>query len=280
MCTGRVDLGFMLRAFKNGKDGVFIGGCWPGECHYITEGNYLAYGTLQLCRKVLAMIGVNPERLRLEWISASEGSRYADVMNDFSTKLKELGPLGQGEGLGQKQLTQKLETLQTLVPYIKLVERERLRVPLKSVKAYDEFFSSDAFDRLFKDLIADKLEICQIMALLREKPYSAGELSQLVGLTPSAISRHLNLAARQGLGLYEEKQNLVAAVFEKVDSGRPGGYLPLHSEALKNAKIDQIIDAHQGKPGALIHVLMEIQSENHWLPKEILSRISRSWKCR
>jgi len=94
MCTGRVDLGFILRAFANGTDGVFIGGCWPGECHYITEGNYLALSTVHLSRKLLEQIGVNPKRLRLEWVSAAEGSRYAEVMNDFTRTLKELGPLG------------------------------------------------------------------------------------------------------------------------------------------------------------------------------------------
>ena len=94
MCTGRVDLAFVLRAFSNGADGVFIGGCWPGECHYVTEGNYDALFNMHLCKKLLAEIGVRPERLRLEWVSASEGTRYAEVMNDFGRQLKELGPLG------------------------------------------------------------------------------------------------------------------------------------------------------------------------------------------
>ncbi len=58
MCTGRVDPAFILRAFSNGKDGVFIGGCWPGECHYITEGNYLALSMMHLCRKLLT--GASP----------------------------------------------------------------------------------------------------------------------------------------------------------------------------------------------------------------------------
>ena len=71
MCTGRVDLAFIHRAFLNGADGVFIGGCWPGECHYITEGNYDALATVHLYRKLMEHIGVRPERLRLEWVAAS-----------------------------------------------------------------------------------------------------------------------------------------------------------------------------------------------------------------
>ncbi len=71
MCTGRVDLSFVLRAFSNGADGVYVGGCWPGECHYVTEGNYDALFNMHLGRKLLEHIGLNPKRLRLEWTASS-----------------------------------------------------------------------------------------------------------------------------------------------------------------------------------------------------------------
>ena len=93
MCTGRVDIAFVLRAFQKGADGVIIGGCWLGECHYVTEGNYYALNMLHLAKKLLEHSGVNPERLRLEWISASEGSRFAELLKDFSTKVQALGPV-------------------------------------------------------------------------------------------------------------------------------------------------------------------------------------------
>jgi coenzyme F420-reducing hydrogenase delta subunit len=86
MCTGRVDIAFVLRAFSKGADGVFIGGCWLGECHYVTEGNYDALFNMHFTKKLLEQVGLNPDRLRLEWISASEGTRYAEVMNDFGKK--------------------------------------------------------------------------------------------------------------------------------------------------------------------------------------------------
>lgn len=275
MCTGRIDLGFIVRAFLNGTDGVFIGGCWPGECHYLTEGNYLALGIALLSKKLLEHIGVNPERLRLEWVSAAEGTRFAEVVNDFTRKLKELGPLGKGEGAGENGLKFKLETLQALVPYIKLVERERLRVPFKSESEYHKFFNSDEFDHLFKELILDKLAVSQITALLRQRPVSIGEISRIIGLSPSEVSRHLNVLARQGLGRFDERQNLVAAAYDE-------GAAPearernreVRTAALDNEKIDQILAQHQGKPSSLIHVLMAIQSELHWLPKELLDRIS------
>jgi F420-non-reducing hydrogenase iron-sulfur subunit len=208
MCTGRVDLGFILRAFSNGTDGVFIGGCWPGECHYITEGNYLALSTVHLSRKLLEQIGVNPARLRLEWVSAAEGSRYAEVMNDFAKTLKELGPLS--KEIDPKGLKLKLEAVRNLVPYIKLVERERLRVPFKSEAEWNKFFTSEEFGRLFRELIVDKLAMSQIMTFLRESPLSSGEISQRLGAEPSEVSKLLNTSARQGLVKYDENQKRFA----------------------------------------------------------------------
>ena len=210
MCTGRVDLAFVLRAFEKGADGVIIGGCWPGECHYVTEGNYDALGNMYLCKKLMEHIGISPERLRLEWISASEGMRFAEVMNDFSRKLKELGPLGQGEGIDENGLKLKLEAVNKLVPYMKLVERERLRVPVKSEEAYKEFYTSDEANRLFDELIGDKLAISQILTLLEEKPLSTGEISGVLGLNPSEVSRHMNSSSRQGLVRYDVERKCYA----------------------------------------------------------------------
>jgi F420-non-reducing hydrogenase iron-sulfur subunit len=206
MCTGRVDLAFIFRALLNGKDGVLIGGCHPGECHYLTQGNFGALRTFHIGRKLLELIGVSPDRLRLEYISASEGSRYAEVMNDFSAKAKELGPLGKGEGVDEAVLRRKLEVVYNLVPYIRLVERERLRVPVTSVEAYKEFFAGNEFDKIFQDLIADKMELSQIMAILREKPCSAKEISEVLGVTVGEASNQLKRSARQGFVEFDESQ--------------------------------------------------------------------------
>ncbi len=203
MCTGRIDLAFILRSFLKGADGVFVAGCWPGECHYVTEGNYDALGNMHLCKKLLEHIRVDPERLRLEWIAASEGIRFAEVMNDFVGKLKELGPIGKGEGIDENGLKLKLDAVNKLIPYIKLVERERLRVPAKSEEAYNTFYTSHEVNRLFKELIGDKLAISQIVSLLREKPLSTGEISEILDLNPSEVSRHMNSSSRQGLVRYD-----------------------------------------------------------------------------
>ncbi|MBI4297603.1 MAG: hydrogenase iron-sulfur subunit [Chloroflexi bacterium] len=104
MCSGRVDPKFIFRAFSNGADGVFIGGCWLDECHYVTNGNYHAVEVIKRSKKLLEQIGLNSERLRLEWVSASEGIRFAEVITNFTKQLKELGPLGVPEGKGLDQI--------------------------------------------------------------------------------------------------------------------------------------------------------------------------------
>jgi F420-non-reducing hydrogenase iron-sulfur subunit len=210
MCSGRVDLAFVLRAFSNGADGVFIGGCWLGECHYVTEGNYDALSMMHLAKKVLEQIGVNPERLRLAWVSASEGMRYAEVMNDFGRKLKELGPIGKGEGLEKSALKLKFEAVNKILPYLKLVERERLRVRFGTEEEYNDFFKSDEVASLIRELIADKLAISQITTLLGRKPLSTKEISEVLNLNPAEVSRHLNSSARQGLVRYDEGQKRYA----------------------------------------------------------------------
>ncbi|MFO7890908.1 MAG: hydrogenase iron-sulfur subunit [bacterium] len=91
MCTGRVDPTFILRAFLEGVDGVFIGGCHPGDCHY-QSGNYKAQRCIQLTKQMIHQFGIEPERLHLEWISASEGKLFADTISAFTEKIKSLGP--------------------------------------------------------------------------------------------------------------------------------------------------------------------------------------------
>jgi len=101
MCSGRVDPQLVLWAFRNGADAVLVGGCHPGDCHY-QEGNYKALRRIMLLRKMLAQMGIEPERLRLEWISAAEGERLRDVVNSFTQEIAALGPLRLKPGVGSE----------------------------------------------------------------------------------------------------------------------------------------------------------------------------------
>ncbi len=93
MCSGRVDPQFILDALVKGADGVLIGGCHPGDCHYV-EGNYKMLRRFEMLRRMLKDMGIEPERVRLEWISAAEGEKVKRVVNEMVEQLRKLGPLG------------------------------------------------------------------------------------------------------------------------------------------------------------------------------------------
>jgi F420-non-reducing hydrogenase iron-sulfur subunit len=93
MCSGRVDPQFIVQALTSGADGVLIGGCHPGDCHYV-EGNYKMLRRFEMLRHVLGGMGIEPARVRLEWISAAEGEKVKSVINRMVEEIKKLGPLG------------------------------------------------------------------------------------------------------------------------------------------------------------------------------------------
>jgi len=93
MCSGRIEPTFVLHAFAHGADGVMIAGCHPGDCHY-NSGNYKARRRVSLLQNMLSQLGIEPARLRLEWISASEAKKFQSTVNEFIDQIRELGPLG------------------------------------------------------------------------------------------------------------------------------------------------------------------------------------------
>lgn len=96
-CTGRVEPTFVLKAFEKGADGVLIAGCHPGDCHYL-EGNYKALRRFHLLKKMLVQMGIDAGRVRLEWISASEGERFASVVDEMTEQVRKLGPFAKNGG--------------------------------------------------------------------------------------------------------------------------------------------------------------------------------------
>ena len=97
MCSGRVDPTFVVKAFQKGADGVLICGCHIGDCHYI-EGNHKAARRIPLLKKLLGQLGIEEERVRLEWVSASEGERFASIVNETTEQIRKLGPFRRHDG--------------------------------------------------------------------------------------------------------------------------------------------------------------------------------------
>jgi F420-non-reducing hydrogenase iron-sulfur subunit len=91
-CTGRIDPTFVIDAFVKGADGVMIAGCAPGDCHFVS-GNYKARRNVLLLKRMLGQLGIEPERLRAEWLAASEASKFLNSLHEFADKVTTLGPL-------------------------------------------------------------------------------------------------------------------------------------------------------------------------------------------
>ncbi|MCG8688688.1 MAG: hydrogenase iron-sulfur subunit [Desulfobacterales bacterium] len=211
MCSGRIDLEFILRAFAKGQDGVFIGGCRLGECNYTTHGNFDALAVTHMGKKILEKIGLNPARLRIEFMSGADGNLLAEKTDEFTEEIKGLGSLGSSEGLndesGRQILKVRLEAAQNMVPYLRLAERERLRVTEKTAGAYESFFTSSEFDRLFDEVFSDLWAMGQIMVLLKKSPLSTGDISALLKLSPSKVSNYMNRSSRLGWVRYDPAEN-------------------------------------------------------------------------
>ncbi len=169
MCSGRVDLGFVLRALSNGSDGVFIGGCRLNECNYITHGNYHALNMVLLCKKIMEHIGLNPDRLRIEFMSSGDGIRFAEIVDDFTGQVKEMGPLGIGENIDREKLKSKIDEIRKLVPYIKMAKRDKLELRFNTLKEYDNLYTKEEIEQLFSNVPSyyidpDKCQACMICA--------------------------------------------------------------------------------------------------------------------
>ncbi len=169
MCSGRVDISFVLRAFLNGIDGVFIAGCRLNECNYTTQGNYYALSMTLLCKRIMDHLGLNPDRLKVEFMSSAEGIRFAQVVSDFSKKIGGLGPLGESERLGREEIKDRLKKAIKLVPYIKIVEKEKLGARLGSYEEYEKLYTREEIEELFSDVPSyyidpEKCQACMICA--------------------------------------------------------------------------------------------------------------------
>ncbi len=167
MCSGRVDLAHVIRAFQNGMDGVYIGGCRLNECNYITHGNYDALAMVLLGKRILEHIGLNPDRLRIEFMTSADGILFADGVNEFVKTIRALGPLGRSEGLAEGETAARLSGVAKLVPWIKLAKRDKLAARLTREDDRERHFTAAEIEALFREVPAyfidpEKCQACTI----------------------------------------------------------------------------------------------------------------------
>jgi coenzyme F420-reducing hydrogenase delta subunit len=177
MCSGRVDPVFVPKAFLAGFDGVVILGCHPGDCHYLT-GNFQAERKIHLTRKLFEMAGIGSERILLDWVSAGEGERFAQVIRQFVEKIRQLGPLGLSEEMNGKLHAVKASLDGEKIRWMagkgpELLEKENV---------YGERVTREKIEEAIEGTIRDELIKNRIMLLIESKPLPAVEISNTLNL--------------------------------------------------------------------------------------------------
>jgi len=210
MCSGRVDPDIILDTFLYGADGVFIGGCHLGDCHYV-EGNYYAEKKIEMARRLLKEAGVEPERLRLEWVSASEGERFAATIKEFTEEIKEMGRIEFDK--------EKMEAVcMAAADYRLRIMATKERELLEEGNKYGEVFTQHEMDRLLDDMVREEYETKRILLKLK-KPMSVKEISSELNWKPNMVFRHiLDLKRHELIELHEIQDNTPTYV-AKVEEG-------------------------------------------------------------
>jgi F420-non-reducing hydrogenase iron-sulfur subunit len=190
MCSGRVDPRFIIGALELGIDGVYLMGCHIGDCHYL-EGNYEALTKFNMTKQFLKLINFE-ERIRLDWVSASEGVRFGEVVTKFVNDIKELGPSPLSGDNPDEDLLEKIKAIKSAVgsPRMRaLVGRERKLIEEGNV--YGEKYPEEKFEKLLSESIKNEYERHRILLALEDKSQSVKDLAVSLGLDPSNVLEHM-----------------------------------------------------------------------------------------
>jgi F420-non-reducing hydrogenase iron-sulfur subunit len=191
MCSGRVDPVLALEMFANGADGVIVMGCHPGDCHYV-EGNLYEERKIKMLRKLIALTGLESERLRLEWVSAAEGQRFANVVTEFTEQIRRLGRSPLSEEKPDQKILENLQAARNAASDFRLrvlVGRERELT--EKCNVYDEKTSQEEFDSLLSEVVEAEFIRQKIYLLTRIQPLSVKALAEATGLDPAAVLRQI-----------------------------------------------------------------------------------------
>jgi coenzyme F420-reducing hydrogenase delta subunit len=199
MCSGRVDPVIILEMFTNGADGVIVTGCHPGDCHYI-EGNLHEERKIKMLTRLIALTGLEPERLRLEWVSAAEGQRFAQVVTDFTEQVKRLGPSPVSRETPDLRILENLQAAKSAASSSKLrvlVGRERELTEKNNV--YEEKVLQENFDSLLEEAVETEFVRHKVRILTSGKPLSVKELAGIVNMRPADVLCHIVNMRRRGM---------------------------------------------------------------------------------
>lgn len=203
MCSGRVDPILIFRAFELDIDGVAVLGCHHGDCHYQT-GNYYAEKKIQNAKNILQKVGINKDRLYLDWVSAAEGVRFGEVVTGFVNTIKEIGPITDEKNLKEKCALGK-----------ELVKTARIRWLvgkeydlLEHENVYGDKVSEQEFKDLMEKNINSQYERNRIFSSIKTNPLTVREIAKEIDLCPTDVFKHLTYLENIGeISLVDFKEN-------------------------------------------------------------------------
>lgn len=191
MCSGRVDPVIVLQSLMDGIDGVLVLGCHPGDCHYIS-GNLFAEKKMQLTSNLLVKAGIHHDRLKLDWVSAAEGERFASIVTNFTKQVQSLGPIGEAEELDGGELSDRLSAVQSAVSGEKLrwlVGRELKLVEEGNV--YGEKVEEGEILELVEENMEKEYTRNRILNMMKREPLSVKDVASRLEICPADILRHV-----------------------------------------------------------------------------------------
>ena len=199
MCSGRIDPVIVLEMLANGADGVIVMGCHPADCHYM-EGNLHAKRKIKMLKKLISRTDLEPERLRLEWVSAAEGGRFAELIKDFTDQVRSLGPSPLAGGKPDENILAGVTAAKAVAGESRLrtlVGREKKLT--EEANVYGEKVAQKEFDEVMDESIDAEYARSRIRLLVKDKPMSIEGVARHLGLDPKIVLRHIVVLRQRGL---------------------------------------------------------------------------------
>ena len=201
MCSTRIDPYILISIFKAGADGIFVGGCHLGDCHYIS-GNYHTENKIALTKRLLKEAGLDPNRLRLEWVSASEGERFSKVVTEFTNQIKQLGPSPMAGPTPDQRLQDNLDSAEQAALEFRLRALVGKEYKITSEgNVYGDLKTEEEWDEMFDMAIKNEFIRKRILNLTGKQPYSVIDLAKELEQPTDKVLEHI---------VYLRKNNLVA----------------------------------------------------------------------
>ncbi len=192
MCTGSIDPRMVFEVFAQGLDGVLIMGCHPGDCHYLI-GNYHAEKKVKMIKMLLARTDITPERLHLEWVSAAEGQKFAEVVKEFTKRIISLGPnpITREKKVNREKLDRLLGAEHASEGFRLRAVVGRERKLIEEGNVYGEKISQEEFDEWMREFVNDEYIRNRILDAIRKEPKTVEQLSEELGIPTKTVFRNV-----------------------------------------------------------------------------------------